>query len=126
MVNFEPEYVGASFIHIDEGIDTGEVIHQIAARVYEGDTPSSIGNRLILDVADECTKLIINFDKIVKMPQCKGIESKVYKKSDYTEDSVRILYENFKNGLIEKYIEHQKDPSFTGNLIVNPTISAND
>jgi len=51
LVNEEPEFVGATFMYIDAGIDTGEIIHQIRARIVWGDTPSSIGNRLILDMA---------------------------------------------------------------------------
>jgi len=33
LVNGEPEYVGVTFMHIDAGVDTGEVIHQMRARM---------------------------------------------------------------------------------------------
>ena len=39
--------VGATFMYIDAGIDTGEIIHQIRADIVIGDSPHSIGNRLI-------------------------------------------------------------------------------
>ena len=34
-------------MHINEGIDTGEIIHQIIPDFYIGDSPHTIGNRLI-------------------------------------------------------------------------------
>ncbi len=39
-------------MHIDAGVDTGEVIHQMRARVALGDSPAQIGNRLIVDMAE--------------------------------------------------------------------------
>lgn len=79
LVNNEPEYVGATFMHINAGIDTGEVIHQIRARYSWGDTPSQIGNRLICDMASVCRIISTNFERLEKMPQMqKLIDEKAY------------------------------------------------
>ena len=56
--------VGTTFMHIDEGIDTGKIIHQIRAKMVSGDNIHTIGNRLIKDSVIECSKLIINFKKL--------------------------------------------------------------
>mgnify|MGYP001463031012 CR=1 FL=1 len=100
LVNGEPEYIGATFLHLDKGIDTGDIIHQIRARVYSGDKPHQIGNRLIGDVAKELIKIICNWKKIKDsrfIP--KTHFRRVYKKKDFSEKAVSLLY-----GKLEKSI----------------------
>ena len=46
-VNNELQFIGATFMHIDEGVDTGEIIHQIRANIFHDDNIHQIGNRLI-------------------------------------------------------------------------------
>jgi hypothetical protein len=108
LVNGEPEYVGATFMHIDAGIDTGEIIHQIRAKYCWGDSPSQIGNRLIVAMSRVYRNLIINFDSLVQMRPLSIPESvKVYKMKDFTEASVSTLYRNFETGLIERYLSEE-------------------
>lgn len=110
LVNGEPGYVGATFMYIDAGIGTGEIIHQIRAKYFWGDTPSQIGNRLIVEMSRVYQNIIINFDKLEKMPQLPIPSSeKLYKKNDYTEESVITLYNNFDNGLIDRYLNEEID-----------------
>ena len=59
----ELEFVGATFMYLDQGIDTGKIIHQIRARIYENDNLHIIGNRLISDAIIIYKELI----KILKM-----------------------------------------------------------
>ena len=47
LVNNEPQLVGATFMKIDGGIDTGPILHQIRAEMFKNDTIHDIGNRLI-------------------------------------------------------------------------------
>jgi methionyl-tRNA formyltransferase len=67
LVNGEPEFVGATFMYIDKGVDTGEIIHQMRSHVVFSDSPVNIGNRLIVQVADEYVKLVRSFPHIRKM-----------------------------------------------------------
>jgi phosphoribosylglycinamide formyltransferase 1 len=108
LVNGDPEYVGATFMYIDAGIDTGEIIHQIRAKYSWGDTPSQIGNRLIVQMSRVYQNVIINFYKLEKTSQLP-IQSneKVYKNKDYTEESVLTLYKNFDNNLIGRYLSEE-------------------
>lgn len=123
LVNGEPEFVGATFMYIDAGIDTGEIIHQIRARVFWGDTPSSIGNRLISDIVPVYANIIKNFNSLPKMPQPKIPENeKVCRQKDYDEKSVETLYENFQNGLVEKYIEEQSLRWEKSPIVENPGV----
>jgi phosphoribosylglycinamide formyltransferase 1 len=121
LVNKEPEFVGATFMYIDEGIDTGEIIHQIRARYFVNDTPSSIGNRFISDMAYACEKLIKNFDGMEKMPQIANSASdRVYKRKAYTEDSVNNLYDHFNHHLVADYLSEEKSRCEKVPIIVNP------
>lgn len=108
LVNCQPELVGVTFMHIDEGIDTGEIIHQIRAKYVFSDTPTSIGNRLIIDMSYALIDIIINFKKLAKMKQPPFYrDEKIYKKRDYTEESVVKLYDNFNNNLVNNYLKHE-------------------
>lgn len=110
LVNGEPECVGATFMHIDRGIDTGEIIHQIRAEIIWGDTPSSIGNRLIGNMAFVYREIIKKIDYLPKIPQPKkSILDKVYRQKDYNEISVRKVYSLFKNGLVETYLGEKQE-----------------
>ena len=33
IINDEPEFIGATYMYLDEGIDTGEIIHQIRPKI---------------------------------------------------------------------------------------------
>lgn len=108
LVNEEPEYVGATFMYIDAGIDTGEIIHQIRPKVSWGDTPVQIGNRLIIEVSRVYRNIINNFYHLEKMPQLpKPATEKIYKNKEFSEESVVKLYDNFKAGLIQKYLAEE-------------------
>jgi len=110
LVNKEPEYVGATFMYLDKGIDTGNIIHQIQARFYPGDTPSQIGNRLIKDAAGVYCRIILFYDRLERMPQPpkKPKGAKYYKAKDYSTEATHQLYQNFRDYMIEDHIENPK------------------
>lgn len=108
-VNDELQFVGTTFMYIDSGIDTGEIIHQIRAKIFQGDNIHQVGNRLIRDSVFECVKLIQRFEKLQKIIPYevdKGI-NKIYKKKDFTEDSLIIANKNISEGMISKYLENK-------------------
>lgn len=109
LVNNEPEFVGATFMHIDEGIDTGEIIHQIRARISLFDNIHTIGNRLIKDAAEVMVKILVEgFVKGGNIREKKSFENeKVYRNRDFNEEAVALAYQNFQNGMIEKYLQNQ-------------------
>ena len=47
-VNNEPEYVGSTFMYLDEGIDTGEIIHQIRPLINITDSFHQLSNRFLI------------------------------------------------------------------------------
>lgn len=102
LVNNEPECVGATFMFLNAGIDTGDIIHQIRADVDENDTPHSIGNRLILRATEEYKKVIKTFDEIKPKKICAN-DGKLYLRKDYNAQAVITLYKNFQDGMISEY-----------------------
>lgn len=125
LVNGEPEYVGATFMHIDAGVDTGDVIHQLRGRVHEGDGPHQIGNRLIADAAATYPKVIQTFDELPDIDHPADIsddEVKYYRSSDYSEDATAQLYENFESGLVEAYLASEDERTEAVPILRNPMI----
>lgn len=123
LVEGQPEYVGVTFMHIDAGVDTGEVIHQMRARVAVGDGPAQIGNRLIVDMAETCAKLILRWNKLKRMKQIPPSPSdKVFRKKDYDERSVLTLYRRFGNGLIRDYLWNKVERCAAVPIIRNPAL----
>jgi len=69
--------------------------------------------------------IIKNIDILPKMPQPKKLNNiKIYKQKDFTEESVKKLYDNFKNGLVEKYLSEinirwQKSPIVKNHVVIS-------
>ena len=124
LVNGEPEYVGATFMHIDAGVDTGEIIHQIRAEYCWADTPHAVGNRLIRDMAGVYAAIVRRFDELPRMPQPPAPQRpRYYRKKDFSEESVRRLYANFCHGMIERYLAEKEERDSRVPLVKNPVIS---
>lgn len=103
MVNRELHMVGATFMLIDAGIDTGTILHQIRAEVFLGDGPHTIGNRLIKNVAAVYSDVIASFDRLTDETQLQA-DGRLYKQADWNEDAARRLYQNFKGGMVEDHL----------------------
>ena len=116
LINGDPSMVGATFMHINEGIDTGEIIHQIRADIFLGDSPHNIGNRLIKKMTKVYSEIILNFLKLkkVKQPVDKGL---LYKNKDFDSKACRKLYDQFNNGMIEKFLNSKKSNLY---IVQNP------
>lgn len=111
LITYKKRFVG--------DIDTDEIIHRIRARYSWGDSPSQIGDRLIVAMS----RAIVDFEGPAKMsPLPKPADEKVYKNKDYTEESVAILYRNFESGLIERYLSEKADRCSKGPILTNPVV----
>ena len=117
LINSEPEYVGVTFMFLDKGIDTGNIIHQIRPKYKMNDSIHDIGNKLILRMFKIYKKIILNFEKIIKIKPIKIKNSKYYKKKDFTEKTLQQLKKNFDNGLIKNYLKIHKKRERTIKLI---------
>ncbi len=124
LVNGEPEYVGVTFMHIDAGIDTGAIIHQIRPRIFPGDGPHQIGNRLIADMTLVCADLVRTFDTLGPVgPEPEVENDRYYKKKDFSEEATRRLYENFSSGMIETYLDEADTRCARVPILENPGVA---
>jgi folate-dependent phosphoribosylglycinamide formyltransferase PurN len=99
--------VGSTFLIMDEGIDTGKIIHQIRAEVMPKDTPHDIGNRLIAKTAGELKRVVKNFSSSLTAAEDKNfVEGRVFcKRKDFTFESVEKFYQSF-DTMRDRYIQH--------------------
>ena len=120
-VNDELQFVGTTFMYIDSGVDTGEIIHQIRGKFFHGDNIHQVGNRLIRDSVFECVKLIQGFEKIEKIKPLDVNMSinNIYKKKDFTETSLEIAHKNLSEGIISKYLENKSNIDLLYPIIQN-------
>ncbi|MDC0560155.1 formyl transferase [Flavobacteriaceae bacterium] len=112
-VENELSAIGSTFMHIDSGIDTGDIIHQIRARIKKNDSIHSIGNRLIKDSSAECVKLIENFEKLKRYKK-NNLTGRLYRNKDFSEECIKKAYHNLdqkiENYLVKKNILDEKFP----------------
>ncbi len=123
LVHGRPEFVGATFMHIDAGIDTGKIIHQIRARVFPGDTAHQIGNQLIVDMAFVYADIIAKFATLPDMPQLdEPTEVNVFRQKDFTEKSAEQLNRQFANSLVGRYLAEAEQRHLRVPIIENPAV----
>lgn len=125
LVNGEFEFVGATFMYIDAGVDTGEVIHQIRAKMTFADSPSQIGNRLIVEIAKEYIKVIRSFSQLKNMPTSifnEAYEPRYYRKKDFDESSVELLYQRFNSDMVSQYLSEIQERHSNAPIAVNPSV----
>tara|TARA_B100001142_G_scaffold214552_1_gene212626 strand:+ start:2505 stop:3329 length:825 start_codon:yes stop_codon:yes gene_type:complete len=103
LINREPHMVGATFMHINEGIDTGHIVHQIRAQVFIGDSPHSIGNRLIKQMTTTYSNLIANFDQLTEESQPNS-PGQLYRQHDFDAKACEDLYKAINSTMIESYL----------------------
>jgi folate-dependent phosphoribosylglycinamide formyltransferase PurN len=127
LVNGEPEYVGATFMHIDQGVDTGEIIHQLRARVHPDDGPHDIGNRLISDVGQVYPELVRSFDDLHSVEQpSEPEEEHYYRSDDYNPEATAQLYDNFEDGMIEEYLNEEDNRTSDAPIVKHPVINEDE
>lgn len=119
-VNKELEAIGVTFMYMDEGIDTGEIIHQIRAKICIGDTIHSIGNRLIVEIVFVLKQIIYNLEKLIHLNQPQDKKSGLfYKNSDFTLEATQKAYKNLHDKLIENFLKNPKKLTILENPILH-------
>lgn len=106
-VNNKPEYSGATFMYLDKTIDNGKIIHQIRSRIFTGDSFHQIGNRLISDMFEVYSQIILNFSKVKTKRINLSKKGLFYKRKDFTLSSLLKLKNNFGDNIIEKYLTNK-------------------
>ena len=111
LVNGDFQCTGYTFMFMDEGIDTGEVIHQARAVLYPFDNAHQIGNRLIRDMVNDFIRLISNFELVKPIQNIINThETIICKIKDANVEKTIALYDSFRRGSVQDYLlkEHKK------------------
>lgn len=122
LVNNEPEYVGATFMHLDSGIDTGEIVHQIRGRIHLNDTPHQIGNRLLMDAIFAYGAIARCLERIEIMDQPKCANGKYYRKEDYNSRSIDIISRAFRKGMVRDYLNNRYERDRKVEIVTNKIV----
>lgn len=104
LVNDEPEYCGATIHFLDAGVDSGPIIAHARPEIAPDDGPHDIGNKTIVAAAAALAEAAIAFAEgpLAAVPQSGT--GRVYRRADFSADAVRRLYQNFENGMIDRYL----------------------
>jgi phosphoribosylglycinamide formyltransferase-1 len=106
-VNSEIAAVGYTLMHLDEGIDTGPIIHQGRAPVVLGDSIHTIGNRNISYMFSDIARILESRLDWNLNSQPSKPSGRLYRRNDFTIESLEIAYQNINSGLVARYIENQ-------------------
>tara|TARA_R110000744_G_scaffold142854_1_gene254632 strand:+ start:7998 stop:8807 length:810 start_codon:yes stop_codon:yes gene_type:complete len=107
--NKELSAIGCTFMYMNEGIDTGRIIHQIRADVGACDNTHQIGNRLIKKMTQEFIELIKSFERVEDKASPTSKIGKTYKARDCTINTIQAAYENIRNGACLEYLQNKNN-----------------
>jgi len=110
-INKELEYVGSTILHLDPGIDTGDIITHVIPRFEIGDNVHTVGCKVIQESVNIFYKIIENVKQgkeLKRTKQFEVLDSKYYKNSDFNEDILKKYIKNLENGIIENYLTATK------------------
>jgi phosphoribosylglycinamide formyltransferase 1 len=113
-VNRELQYVGATLLHIDAGIDTGDIIAHVRPEFTPDDTVHSAGCKTIRDgvmaIAD-CLRIVEAGRPLSRVRQWKDAAcDRFYRKRDVTEATVIEYQRNIDAGVVKDYLEAENPP----------------
>lgn len=117
IINDDLDLLGATFMHIDRGVDTGLIIHQMRAQLALGDSPHSIGNRIIRQMTATYGDILARFDDLTDEPQPEA-EGLLYKMADFDAAACRALYDRLNAGIVENYLRKLTEGTATQRPVV--------
>jgi len=110
-VNDELQYVGSTLLHIDAGIDTGDIICHVRPKFEKGDTVHSVGCKVIQSSVKTMIKLMEQVgrgESLNRVKQWKVENERYYRNKDFNDDILATYKMNLENGMIEKHLGGKK------------------
>ena len=111
-VNKELEYVGSTILHLDPGIDTGDIISHVQPKFEHDDDVHTIGCKVIEESVTTLIKIVEMVKKgkeLQRIKQWNVPNSRYYKNNDFNEEILKKYKQNLENGLITNYLAASKD-----------------
>jgi methionyl-tRNA formyltransferase len=112
--NRELQYVGATLLHIDAGIDTGDIVAHVRPEFTADDTVHSAGCKTIkagVAAIVECLRVVGEGRVLVRVQQWKSaVCDRYYRKNDVTEAVLLEYQRNIEGGMVKNYLEAGSAP----------------
>ena len=106
IANNEFQFLGGTFMLIDNGIDSGPILHQFRPDLEIKDNTHSIGCKIIFQSVKELEKLLMMFNKVKSYRQKRIKISRIYKRKDFKLSALIKAYSNLKK--IRYYLNYKK------------------
>ncbi len=121
LVNREPEYVGATILYLDAGIDTGPIIGHVRPDMSRGDGPHEIGNKAIVAAADglQVAMRAHVAGRVRAVPQVES--GRLYQRKDFSAGAVQQMRDQFSGGMIAEYLDDKASRDARLELVPLPT-----
>tara|TARA_B100000029_G_C17561556_1_gene953581 strand:- start:37 stop:813 length:777 start_codon:yes stop_codon:yes gene_type:complete len=110
-VNKELEYVGSTILHLDPGIDTGDIVAHVKPTFEIDDDVHTIGCKVIeksVEALIQIIKIVNTGKNIPRTKQWQVQNSKVFKNSDFTEEILKKYKQNLQNGIVKNFMTSSK------------------
>ena len=111
-VNKELECIGSTILHLDPGIDTGDIITHVKPKFDINDNVHSVGCKVIEKSAETLIRIIEMVKKGKELPRIKQWtvpNSKYYRNRDFNDEILKTYTQNLKNGLVKDFLTSPKD-----------------
>jgi phosphoribosylglycinamide formyltransferase-1 len=122
-VNNDLGAVGYTLMNIDQGIDTGGIIHQSYGVFIQGDGIHSVGTRLMRNMFHDIIKILQNEVQLtdsINLPA--DLSQKMYRRSDFTLKNLEIALNNIRSGSIDSFLNNLEDERNKFPLVRNLSI----
>ena len=108
-VNNELEYLGSTILHLDAGIDTGDIICHVRPKIELNDNVHTLGCKIIKSSVESLIKIIKLLDEGKKLNRVKqwDVKDRYYKTKDFDETALSKYKNNLKNNMIKNYLESE-------------------
>jgi methionyl-tRNA formyltransferase len=108
-VNNELEYLGSTILHLDAGIDTGDIICHVRPKIELNDNVHTLGCKIIKSSVESLIKIIKLLDEGKKLNRVKqwDVKDRYYKTKDFDEIALSKYKNNLKNDMIKNYLESE-------------------
>ena len=105
LVYGKPECVGSTIHLAVKKIDAGGILGQVRPQIDPKDGPHDLGNKTILASLAAIKRLVIGYDNGEIIPEIVDMsEGKLCLRKHLSEEAVEVLYANFENNLLSKYL----------------------
>ena len=107
-VNNELQYLGSTILHLDSGIDTGDIICHVRPKIELDDNVHSLGCKIIKSSAESLIKIIklLEQGKMLKRVKQWDVKDRYYKTKDFDQIALSKYKDNLKNDMIKNYLEN--------------------